>query len=206
MIINNFKLKKAGFTLVEILLALLIFTIIIGSLYFSIYVGLKSIERGKVNFEIFQELRITLREIQRDLRGLFYEASTELETLEGDKNSLSIICYKTGGLYKVSYFLEDGGFFRSLEKVLFIQSTDNEGTIKFSDARTYQLSSLIKTIDFEYLDENSFWQADWHLNGQYPKAVRITLTFLDAEGLAYEFQSMVSIPIGRRTLVVKSEE
>ncbi len=195
-------LKRAGFTLIEILLALLIFTIICGSLYFGIRVGFKAIKQGRVNFEVFQELRVCLRELQRDLRSLFPKEIDDLEIFESSENFLSIICYKVDGLYKISYYQEPGGLFRSVEKILFTQSIDNKRTIKLSKTHTAHLASLIKTIDFEYLNINNRWDSQWEA-GNYPQAVKVTFYFAEEEGNKYKFQSVISVPAGWKIRAAK---
>ncbi len=196
--------KRAGFTLIEILLALLIFTIICGSLYFGIHVGFKAIKQGRVNFEVFQELRVCLRELQRDLRSLFPEKLSDLETFENAENFLSIICYEVDGLYKISYHQKQGGLFRSVEKILFTQGADNKKTVKFSKTHTTHLANLIKTIDFEYLNIDNKWDSEWE-SGNYPRAVKVTFCFVDKEGNKYKFQSLVSIPAGYKISAAAQE-
>jgi len=195
-------LKRAGFTLIEILLALLIFTMICGSLYFGIRVGLKAIKRGRASFEVFQELRVCLRELQLDLRSLFPKEISGLEIFESSENFLSIICYKVNGLYKISYYQESGSLFRSVEKILFTQSIDNKRTIKFSKTHTAHLASLIETIDFEYLNIDNRWDSQWDA-GNYPQAVRITFYFAEEEGNKYKFQSVISVPSGWKIRAAK---
>lgn len=206
MIIDNFKLRKTGFTLIEILLALLIFTIITGSLYFSIHVGLECVKRGKANFEVFQELRICTRELQRDLRGLFYEPLLELETFKGDESSFSVICYKVSGLYKVSYYPGENSFFRSIQKLFFARTKESEEVIQLSKDRIYQLSSSLKKINFEYLNADGNWQNEWDVDKQYPGAVKVTFLFVDNEKVEHEFQNIISIPTGRNYWLSKNEE
>ncbi len=199
-------MRKAGFTLIEILLALLIFTIITGSLYFSIHVGLESIKRGKANFEVFQDLRICTRELQRDLRGLFYEPLVELETFRGCESSFSVICYKVSGLYKVSYYPGGNSFFRSIQKLFFTRTKEGEEIIQLSKDRIYELSSSLKKVNFEYLNADGNWQNEWDVNKQYPQAVKVTFLFVDNEKVEHEFQNTISIPIGRNYWLSKNEE
>lgn len=200
--------NREGFTLIEILVAVLIFTIIASSLYFSIYVGLKSIKRSRANFEIFQDLRVCNRELQEDLRSLFHEPAFEIETFEGGENQLSLNCYKVSGVYKISYYQEGNSLFRSVQKLFITQTEENKEPIQLSEGKTYQLSNVLKSIKFEYLDSEGTWQTEWGIeaNADYPKAVRIIFDFENDEKIEYKFQNTVLIPAGKSYRLAISEE
>lgn len=194
-----------GFTLVETLFAVLIFIIISGTLYFSVTVGLKTVERQKVNFEIFQELRICLREMKQDLRSFFYVEGIELESFDGTGTSFSLISYKPDGLYKIGYYQEGSGFFRSKQRVFFKKWEKDKKDMQLADGQSYLLSSLLKRVELEYLDENKNWCSAWDVDAEYPAAVRVTFFFKQDrdEDNGYKFVEVISIPSGKKIFAGK---
>lgn len=197
--------KNTGFTLIEVLLGVLIFVIICGSLYFSIHVGLNSIKRERADYQIFQELRVCLRQLRKDLRSTFYNKALEIETLSGDEHSLSLICYNVHGLYKISYYKQANDFLRSTEKIFFTEE-NNKKTIEFSEPKIYHIAGLLKSVDFEYLSFDGSWKPCWDTNKMYPKAVGVTLYFVGQGKNNYEFHTIISIPIGKKISMLKNEK
>ena len=190
-------MKTKGFTLIEILLAVLIFVVVVGSIYFTLGVGLRSVERTKENLETLQEVRIILRELEGDLRGLFYDERAELEVFSGGEDYLSFICYKVAGLYRINYYCQPGNTLRSLEKVVFSQSLDNKKTTEFISPKSYHLSSLLRRINFEYLDGGGEWRTEWLDVTSYPQAVKATLVLVEDKEEA-EIESIISLPLAKR--------
>lgn len=209
----------AGFTLVEILIAVLIFVIIGGSLYAAIHVGLDAVKHGKDNFEVFQELRICNKQIHQDIRSFFYDKSFGFPCFEGTEASFYMVCYKTGGIYKVSYGREEEVFYRSVEKLFSYpleaetgeppfdeassaESETGERKILWEEAKKYHLSSALKGIKFEYFDavENE-WLNQLTADRNYPKAVKVTFLFLDDKEIERKFQTVFSIPTGKKVSI-----
>ncbi|MFH1857128.1 MAG: prepilin-type N-terminal cleavage/methylation domain-containing protein [Candidatus Omnitrophota bacterium] len=198
-----------GFTLVEILLALLIFSIISGSLYFTVSVGLKAADRAKNNFEVFQELRICVRESEKDLRSFFYDEALDVTAFEGGADSLSFISYKPDGLYKITYYQQGRGFLRYIQKMVFEKAeTDTEEIekkISFLEGRVYHLASLLKKVEFKYLDIDKEWQDSWEAEGEYPAAIKVVFYFAGEkeEEAGYQFEDTISIPAGKKIIMKK---
>lgn len=204
-----------GFTLVEILIAVLIFVIISGSLYAAIHVGLDAVKHGKADFEVFQEVRICSKQIHQDIRSFFYDKSFGSPCFEGAETSFYMVCYKTGGIGKVSYGQEEEGFCRFVQK-LFFSSPENEGNaaeppaesesqekkILWQEAKKFHLSSALKGVKFEYFDavENE-WLNQLTADMNYPKAVKVTFLFLDDKGIEQKFQTVFSIPTGKKVSI-----
>lgn len=196
-----------GFTLVETLFAVLLFVLISGALYFSVSIGIKTVERQKTNFEIFQELRICTREMKRDLRSFFYAEDIELEAFDGGVGSLSIISYKPEGLCKISYYQEGNDFFRSKQKLSFKKTGDDKKETQLAEAQTYRLACLLRKVEFEYLDENKDWQGSWDKDEEYPAAVKVIFFFEDAlnEYDGYKFENVISVALGKKIFADKNE-
>lgn len=80
---------RAGFTLLEIMLAVTIFSICITAIYTSFRTSAKAFESGKRSAEQMQTLRFTVDQITRDLRGIYYETdyNAKFSQMERDANS-----------------------------------------------------------------------------------------------------------------------
>lgn len=61
------KLNKSGFTLVEMIVTILIFSILIGGLYASLHLGAESWGTNKTSIELQQELRKATEHIKNEL-------------------------------------------------------------------------------------------------------------------------------------------
>jgi len=59
---------RQGFTLLELLVAILIFTLVIGTIYFTLTAGIQSFHRGEESMEIYQSVRVGLAHMGKDLR------------------------------------------------------------------------------------------------------------------------------------------
>lgn len=64
--------QRAGFTLLEVLVAVTIFSIIAVAIYSTFRVGMKSYSAGREHMEIIQSGRVVFNTISRDLRSLYY--------------------------------------------------------------------------------------------------------------------------------------
>jgi len=60
---------RRGFTLLELMVGVFIFSLVIGSIYFTLRVGVESFHRGEESMRIYQSVRIGLAQLGRDLRG-----------------------------------------------------------------------------------------------------------------------------------------
>ncbi|MCA9430279.1 MAG: prepilin-type N-terminal cleavage/methylation domain-containing protein, partial [Candidatus Omnitrophica bacterium] len=76
------KNSQSGFTLVEILLAITIFVLIIGSIYASLFAGVNALSAGQESMEIYQTARAGMNRILKDLRKALSPASFPYEEEE----------------------------------------------------------------------------------------------------------------------------
>ncbi len=60
---------RRGFTLLELMVGVFIFSLVIGSIYFTLRVGVESFHRGEESMRIYQSVRIGLEQLGRDLRS-----------------------------------------------------------------------------------------------------------------------------------------
>ncbi|NQU44980.1 prepilin-type N-terminal cleavage/methylation domain-containing protein [bacterium] len=76
--------KRAAFTLLEVMLAVMIFAICMMALYNSFNISAHAFEKGRSAAEITQKVRFVIDRLTRDLHGVFYETgyNRKFELLE----------------------------------------------------------------------------------------------------------------------------
>lgn len=101
MIIHNSQYRKlssrAGFSVVEMLVAVFIGMIVVEAAYLFFPLGSRITREGEAQNEIIQDTRITLNRIQRELR----QTPTIIDTIpSGEQNAINSVAMENG-------FLED---------------------------------------------------------------------------------------------------
>ncbi len=67
--------SESGFTLIEILLAITIFVVVIGSIYASLFAGINALSAGQASMEVYQTSRAGMNRVLKDLRKALSPAS-----------------------------------------------------------------------------------------------------------------------------------
>lgn len=65
--------RLSAFTLLETLLAVLIFSIVVTALYSTFRIGMRAYEVGQINIDVMQKSRFVFDMITKDLRTVYYE-------------------------------------------------------------------------------------------------------------------------------------
>lgn len=73
--INQYAHKKNGFTLLELMLGMTLMTIVMGSVFASVRVGVDAFDRGTKSMEQYQSARIGLRKTMEELQFSLSQAS-----------------------------------------------------------------------------------------------------------------------------------
>jgi general secretion pathway protein J len=157
----------AGFTLLEILLAISILSILVVILISGLHVGIKSWEKGEERIDESQTTRIVQDLIFQDIRSCYpYQIAFENKrtlVFQGESDRIDFIATSASfvsqsrdvGLREVSYYIDDD------------PSTDQEGLVVreamvtqkedvFSDERgtIIELDNHVKSIKFRYFIAN----------------------------------------------------
>jgi general secretion pathway protein J len=184
-----------GFTLLELLLAVLVF----GLLASSAYGVLNSISRASAAQEqAGEQLRVTqlgLLRLGRELRQVIGVSPLDVgsDALTGNTQDLSystLVPLPTGGLSeirRVSYRFSDGNLYRAAG--LAVTGTESPGN-------RHVLIPGLSSVAFAYLDHDGNWRDTWSGTGQWklPRAVRVQL---DIDGLG-PVERVVELPGDRR--------
>ena len=176
----RFLREKTGFTLLELILALTILSmvaLIIGS---GFRLGIKAWEKGESETRETQRLRALSGLISQNVKSAYpYNMKIEQEKVvvfEGDANSLlfvtSFVEPRDGGFKWVRYSYSDGSLVftegKLPDKNFLDKIAENEEII----------DSDIGEITFEYLSSfEEEWQESWDSGEGIPLAVRVKIAY-----------------------------
>jgi len=178
--------NRRGFTLIEVLLAVSIFAVIAGSLYFSLRSGLLVFQRAEVGLSDQQTIRLVLARIEKDLRNaLRYEPIP----FEGKGRSLAfptvirsferneVVLYPV----KMSYEYREGKLMRITEPI-----SDDLKKKKTKETILEDLQSVQFRYGFMSPDtKEPFWKEEWSYDETallLPKAVSVKFKFKKNSG------------------------
>ncbi|MDX2418311.1 MAG: prepilin-type N-terminal cleavage/methylation domain-containing protein [Xanthomonadales bacterium] len=187
----------AGFTLVELLLAITLMSILLGLTYTGLRTATRSSQRGELMLAAGGELRASHQFIRRQLNQMLplsFAETDDLQALrivfEGDAQHIKFVAPMPG-------YLGTGG--PQVQLVEVVNGEDDELVIQFShallqgftDDRLYDrdpviLLERVNSAGFEFLGrdeegELTGWTTDWDQQDILPVAVRLDLEF--SEGL-----------------------
>lgn len=204
-----------AFTLMELLVAVSIFSVIILCLYAVFSGGIRVWRRQEEGFRYAHTTRLALDKMAKELRNVInYSIPEEEEGLgnenlqfTGDGNRLSFMALIGADIAKVSYFFENN---ESGDNVLKrISVLQKEGFSEEAQKEEILVRYLSEAL-FEYVSEGGesdspvAWKDSWvsgdgEQEAKIPKGVRVTLVFKKDEaeqGEAEIFKKAIFIPIG----------
>lgn len=174
--------NKCGLTLIELLIALTIFSIIILSLYSAFYTGILSYRKIDSALQVYQTARVILERIETDLKNSFAYTRDDSK-FKGDSHTLEFYTLVGSLPWRISYELEGAKLKRAC-----LENRD--------------LSFTVQDISFQY-DDQDFWpsqeEAKKAQKSILPSAVKIKLNL---SGI--EFNKTVSLPLGEKLLLPTS--
>ena len=177
-------MKRIGFTLIELIISITIFTIVIVTVYSVFYMGVKTWHRGQEKSSL-QKVRLTFLKIEKELNDTFFFSdrpfkgtSTEMEfplSISIPDEDREVICIITYSVVED----EHSGLSELIRKEkLYIKDTEK------GEEKSKKLLSSKRSIKFEYAQESSDssqnfeWQESWE-EDKLPSAVRISLETKD---------------------------
>jgi type II secretion system protein J len=182
--------KTRGFTLLELLIAISIFSLVALSLYAAFQSGMRAYERMEAAFDVYQALRMFMGRLAIDLGNSFgylkensrfkgtkqaIEFFNALDTIQENKRYLNIAWVK--------YELKDEAFKRTCYLGLDALGKDLE-------VPAQNLFPLVKDVSFEYAgplknsDKPYAWQEVWPKEGdleqekKLPLAVKVNVSLV----------------------------
>jgi prepilin-type N-terminal cleavage/methylation domain-containing protein len=189
--------KRSGFTFVELLIAMLIFSLVSISIYLSFNAGILAWQKGEGSYRTRQGARYLLGTVSRELRNA---VNSQVIIFSGRADSL-LFCKAANGVFRVTYKLDAGG--KTVYKVLQTYRDVAAGGAGISS----RLASAISGIKFQYSykkDGKLVWEDSWpEDNKAVPFGVKVFLTYSPAAGAEpVVISQTVLIPTG----LLKDEE
>jgi len=186
-----------GFTLIEVLTALSVFSLVAVAIYSVFSTGIAAREKGESASSLCQDARIALDRMSKELRNT---AGVSLYRFVGSPDMISFptleerrghleICY-------VTYYLEtkEGNGSKTLRRT---EETPVEGKSEPRDIAS-SVAEVKLTYRYKAADTGSYeWCDSWDssLQASYPLDVRISLTLTEHDGHQIPFTKTVHIPI-----------
>lgn len=198
-----------GFTLLELLIAVTIFSIAAVAIYTSFNVGIRAWRKAENSYKIKQEARYAFNTIARELRNAISFTVEDSEgplanSFDGSSNEVSfwkalkITSPKDGyseGIYKITYSFDE-----EAKTLYYILRTYKESLTE-EDGNKSLLTSGVSDFKLEYAykdGEEIVWDGRWKEQGaDIPFGVKVHLTYLSqSEGEVVEFSETIFIPTG----------
>ncbi len=185
------KRRARGFTLVEMMVALVIFLLFVGGVYSIYYTAHAAIERTDAEEDLVQTGRVVLAELSAELTAAVPDPKGLASTMTGtdtdgdpsapQTDTLSFLTsgHNTAGtdpvgdLTQVSYTRNDGS--DGSTPGLYVTETRHPGLEPDGTTPTPRLlTPLVTSFNCLYLTDAG-WQTDWSSQTTLPQAVRIEL-------------------------------
>jgi len=208
------KNKKAltGFTMIELLVAVLIFSIIASVVYSVFSTGTSVWRRTKDATQISMVINSVLEDLAKELRAAikYTGKDTSLEfTGEKDKIyfcSLSDTVTDEGQykeIYRISYYADSGQEAETLD--LFKRKAPLiKGGFEIDDTEERVLVASLDDFKIEYAYRDSMgeiaWSQEWKNSDEIPQALRVGIHKSEVELTKY-----ISIPTGKLTELETAE-
>lgn len=176
------KLSNKGFTLLELMISITIFSIIVLIIFGAMRLGYRSIEKVEKTTEFLERLRTTLNIIDSQ-----FQSQIPLTYEENGEKKLYFVGQKESVQFSSNYSVWSGQ--RGYVKVMYNVEPDangrqslyvTENTISIEDSRKTVLLQGFEGISFQYffkspLNEAGEWRDEWTETSSLPDKVAINI-------------------------------
>ncbi len=190
---------KRAFTLIEIMVAMAILVIVIGSTLAIFRASATSWRRGEMRAQRYQQARFILERMSKEISSIV-PASLSGPYCLGTEDKFYFICSLAdapASLVELGYWLDE----EADELMRTFQSTPDYDFSTFEEEEV--LSENVAALHFEYSTGVS-WQENWNSRpeaaqaGLLPKAVKIDFDIQDEKGASTEsFSTVVTLPASK---------
>jgi general secretion pathway protein J len=182
----NLRINTKGFTLLEILIALFIFSILSLLMMSALHNMIGFLTGTEKNAERLRQMQISLLLMSRDIESIvnrpaYDNTGKEEPALIGTPTTITLTHMGLASamnemgsstLQRVSYYVADDKLFRKTW-----DAVDQAPTTRAHDRILFQPITVV----FQYLDKNGKFQSNWNMQGQksnepLPRAIQVTFT------------------------------
>lgn len=186
---------KRGFTLIEILVAMVILIIVIGSTLAIFRASATSWQRGQLRSQRYQAARFILDRMTREISSSFPSSLAGPHCL-GSADRFYFIC----ALNDIPTSLAEVGYWLDENSQTLMRSYELFPDYKFSSFEKAEvLGEDIQALNFFYYTGET-WRQDWDSrpqaaqSGMLPKAVKVTFDIKDQSSQRIEsFETVITI-------------
>lgn len=209
----RFLISDSGFTLLEVILAIVIGAIVLTVLYSSFFQVIKAKESTENTLELYHEINIVFSKMTEDLQAAYPrgEVYTDLASTgslsyfvgkkEGEQSTLSFTSLsrepsrksRDSDQAEISYYLEP----IPNSDLFFLMRRENPRIGTNTGGAQYPISEHVVELNIAYVSgEELVDEWDSTLTGSLPRAVEIGLTVASPGGEDVRFNALVLVPVG----------
>ena len=213
-------MRKNGFTLFEVLMALAILGIVFSLLYMTFHQSMAAMADAGDRAEIIQKGRLLLERMGEELResfipaqeirskairyGLVGRSSKERDDFM-DRLDFTALAHPLENLSNISWGVRELGYFIDREPggtgfTLFRRQDDALDGDLLRGGRSWPICDRVRSLSFSFFDRQGTKQKEWNtLEGAHanelPQRIEIYLKLEDSRGQVHVFTTQVYLPL-----------
>ncbi|HEX9666096.1 MAG TPA: prepilin-type N-terminal cleavage/methylation domain-containing protein [Thermodesulfobacteriota bacterium] len=212
----HYLITEKGFTLIEVLLAIFIGSIVLTVLYSSFFQIIKAKDVAESELDLYHEARVVFSKMTEDFqsaypRGEVFDnssiptASFFSGTKDGDNSRVTLTSLSRqpalnsvdSDQAEISYYLEPV----PQSDLFYLMREENPRIGTDSGGIRYPISENLVRFNLTYMTENDSEESfvdefNSDQTGSLPKVVEITLTMRSPRGEDVQFSTLILIPLG----------
>ena len=203
---GSFSERSKGFTLVEVLVAISIFTLAISSIY-GVFTSISATkDRLDLNSEAYHQARVILDRIGREIHGVYVHNADDASILQGGLNEKGEAFFELRTTATSSLNINGVGFVSVRYELIEDRESEDgryvvlrtERPLLGSNSRqefpAMRMATGIKNFRIRYFSEKN-WQNQWDEKLQgFPDMLEILLTTYDKSGEEIPFLTAFKFP------------
>ncbi len=213
--IRESERARNGFTLIEVLIAITILTVIMMVVYQAFTASTDGIRRAEAVDDINSTARVIFLKLMDDINNAYLtgnnvifvgdskrdkELPQDSLNLTSLSNLMMVKDAKETDLHEIGYYLKEDYDYQKQEKRLSLFRREKK-TIGIEPVleggSAYELTDEIAGIRFSYFDGT--WKDKWDSrinNNKLPKAVEVEVILFDADKKKRIFKTIIDVPMG----------
>lgn len=202
----------SGFALLELLLAMTIFSVVVTSLYTSFYGGVTVLRRSRKAMEAHQNIRLFTEELSLDLRNALlapveagagyipreYKQSGEEEPpvfyFTGEGRNFTFVSLKDRDLCRITYSFEKNEFVRTVKPQF--RNFSEDPVIPKASLKDVENLEIQYSHEGEGEDAEPVWMNFWDQEEAVPLGVKISMK-LKGQSSLRKLTKTILVPVGR---------